>query len=834
MEGMLKSNLERDKLPVKNVVQDKNCLGYASKNISKCRECIRNMTRDEREKTSPTNNCRFSHFRRIQFTRNKTRSLAGFNDPFIHPKERDKQIWLQGGQLIKRETYAEETQKDENVWNKSEFDVELAHQIISQVGDQFCDLCEQEMDVINRYLARGGNKAKEQKVLWKRVVKGVREMCDMCATTLFNFHWTCGKCGFAVCIDCVNERKIRVVLNSQDELKERDKYAWLLCFHQRAHDPDYLSLTQIIPADCFEQINMRLHECRSEWGIVNYCKCDYKSRLSCNENLKSLIKGDLTSVINAQLETKQEKQIKEESSRDNAGETQTGEISQTQSAMEVSNESHTDSDSDDIGGPSSLRQYLNVQNPVNSDSACAPGPSKRTKKSKMDTLDEVMSTVIKDLVKKEEQTSTVVIKPCILKYFVRRYKRPQRGREPLPIRIMTLTESKCLYPEVPHSWLCDGKLLRLHDSNNSMNYRIFQDQWKRGQPVLVSDMHKYLDQHLWRPESFSRDFGYLKADLINCMTGKIVPKQPMSKFWDGFEHVKKRLRDDRGRPMLLKLKDWPPRGDFADILPSRFADLMKCIPLSEYTHRFGRLNLPSRLPATFVRPDLGPKMYIAYGSSIHPDKGTTNLHLDVSDAVNVMVYVGIINDSDREKRVKAALKAIDEAGCDILTRRRVRQAQQVPGALWHIYAARDADKIRDMLNAVAIERGDTLEPYSDAIHDQSFYLDGPLRERLYRDYGVEGYAIVQCLGDAVFVPAGAPHQVRNLHNCIKVAEDFVSPENISHCFHLMQEFRALSEDHMNHEDKLQVKNIIYHAVKDSLTALSKAKSEVLAKAKDCF
>jgi lysine-specific demethylase 3 len=62
--------------------------------------------------------------------------------------------------------------------------------------------------------------------------------------------------------------------------------------------------------------------------------------------------------------------------------------------------------------------------------------------------------------------------------------------------------------------------------------------------------------------------------------------------------------------------------------------------------------------------------------------------------------------------------------------------------------------------------------------------------------------------------------VRNLHNCIKVAEDFVSPENVSHCFQLTQEFRDLSDTHTNHEDKLQIKNIIYHAVKDSLAVLA--------------
>lgn len=107
----------------------------------------------------------------------------------------------------------------------------------------------------------------------------------------------------------------------------------------------------------------------------------------------------------------------------------------------------------------------------------------------------------------------------------------------------------------------------------------------------------------------------------------------------------------------------------------------------------------------------------------------------------------------------AALKAIDDAGCDLLTRRRAREPDTVPGALWHIYHARDADKIRDLLNKVAIANGVKLEPYHDPIHDQSWFLDRPLRERLYKEYGVEGYSILQCMGDALFIPAGTPHQV---------------------------------------------------------------------------
>ena len=125
-----------------------------------------------------------------------------------------------------------------------------------------------------------------------------------------------------------------------------------------------------------------------------------------------------------------------------------------------------------------------------------------------------------------------------------------------------------------------------------------------------------------------------------------------------------------------------------------------------------------------------------------------------------------------------------------------------------------------LCSQVETEKGKTLDPSHDPIHDQSFYLDEALRSRLLKQYNVRGYAIVQCLGDAVFIPAGAPHQVRNLHDCIKVAEDFVSPENVSHCFQLTQQFRDLSDTHTNHEDKLQIKNIIYHAVKDSIAVLT--------------
>ena len=62
----------------------------------------------------------------------------------------------------------------------------------------------------------------------------------------------------------------------------------------------------------------------------------------------------------------------------------------------------------------------------------------------------------------------------------------------------------------------------------------------------------------------------------------------------------------------------------------------------------------------------------------------------------------------------------------------------------------------------------TSEPLligSNSIHDQLTYLDADLRERLYYDYVVRGWAIVQCEGDAVFIPAVAAHQV-----CVFIVE----------------------------------------------------------------
>ena len=65
---------------------------------------------------------------------------------------------------------------------------------------------------------------------------------------------------------------------------------------------------------------------------------------------------------------------------------------------------------------------------------------------------------------------------------------------------------------------------------------------------------------------------------------------------------------------------------------------------------------------------------------------------------------------------------------------------------------------------VAKERGEEIAKHHDPIHDQSWYLDDYLRTRLKDEYYVVGYTIVQYVGDSIFIPAGAAHQVIKLLN----------------------------------------------------------------------
>ncbi|KAL6129090.1 hypothetical protein ACLB2K_072443 [Fragaria x ananassa] len=300
----------------------------------------------------------------------------------------------------------------------------------------------------------------------------------------------------------------------------------------------------------------------------------------------------------------------------------------------------------------------------------------------------------------------------------------------------------------------------------------------------------------------------------------------------------------------------------------------------EYTHpSSGSLNLAVKLPPECVKPDIGPKMYIAYGVSQELGRGdsVTKLHCDSCDVVIVLTHTAEVtitaeqlctieelkknhieqdrremfgnydtvddNVDSKESGSGSCVRTAKDKQCctKVKDQNKFATFQEKTNAvvqtdswnggifskesmseknaegdaclynLWFRTLYIDYSRLTELANIV-----------THPIHDQTFYLTLEHKRKLKEEY--------MKLGDAVFIPAGCPHQVRNLKMYInldhpfffypsKVDVDFVSPENVGECFRLTDELRTLPQNHSAKVDKLQVKKMTVHAVSNAMKIL---------------
>lgn len=314
--------------------------------------------------------------------------------------------------------------------------------------------------------------------------------------------------------------------------------------------------------------------------------------------------------------------------------------------------------------------------------------------------------------------------------------------------------------------------------HSELTLRQFQALWRRGGIPLVLTGFTDRFKLPWDPQYFIRNHGREPCFVHDCIDGTAMVTT-VAEFFHKF--------DDPACIVSHKLKDWPPSADFSTAFPKLFRDFESALPFPSYTARKGTLNLAAHFPKKYNAPDLGPKMYNAYpapdflpqsedeNAQSHDIKGTTNLHLDLTDAMNIMLF---------------------SAG-GMLAPASSTTAKAIPacGAIWDIFPPSASAGIRTYLNSpeyLASHPGTAAQ--DDPIHRQCYYLTETDLTTLSNEYDVRSHRIFQQPGEAVFVPAGCCHQVRNRKSCVKVAVDFLTPENVVVCKGLIEEARRMASE----------------------------------------
>lgn len=123
----------------------------------------------------------------------------------------------------------------------------------------------------------------------------------------------------------------------------------------------------------------------------------------------------------------------------------------------------------------------------------------------------------------------------------------------------------------------------------------------------------------------------------------------------------------------------------------------------------------------------GPKIYAAQATpNDSGNQGTTRLHMDWFDAVNVMMW---------------SLQNEDGS----------------PGsALWHMFPTTSVPILSDYIFRT---RPDVKKGDYNPILLQSVYLTSSDLQALREQFNVIPWTVEQRVGEAIFIPAGVPHQV---------------------------------------------------------------------------
>ncbi|KAG1467888.1 hypothetical protein G6F56_004154 [Rhizopus delemar] len=261
---------------------------------------------------------------------------------------------------------------------------------------------------------------------------------------------------------------------------------------------------------------------------------------------------------------------------------------------------------------------------------------------------------------------------------------------------------------------CDHVVFQYED----LTLEKFQGAWEKSKPIVVKNslMNSKLD---WSPTYFEKNYGNEEIQVIDCKEETAHPTT-VGEYFRAFASPNKRKAYAKklGTTTVLKIKDWPPTENISNKFPEMYKDFMSTVPAPEYSTADGYFNLANRLPTECLPPDLGPKVFISYKN------GMTNLHCDMADAVNIMHY--------SSRLPKKSLGA----------------------AKWHIFPSKSMEKLSTWLGKRHRKYLKDFHP----VHGQKLFVGDEEIKLLQKETGIRPWTIYQNPGDAIFIPAGCPHQ----------------------------------------------------------------------------
>lgn len=634
----------------------------------------------------------------------------------------------------------------------------LAKHLLSGLGDRLCRLLRKEREALAWAQREGQGPAMTEDS------PGIPHCCSRCHHGLFNTHWRCSHCSHRLCVACgriAGAGKNREKTGSREQRTDD-------CAQEAGHAACSLILTQFVSSQALAELSTVMHQVWAKFDIRGHCFCQVDARVWApgdgGQQKEPTEKTPPAPQLSCNGDSNRTKDIKEETP------------------------DSTESPAEDRAGRS----------PLPCPSLCELLASTAVKLCLGHERIHMAFAPVTPALPSDDRITNIL--DSIIAQVVER-KIQEKALGPGLRAGSGLRKGLSLPLSPVRTQLSPpGALLWLQEPRPKHGFRLFQEHWRQGQPVLVSGIQKTLRLSLWGMEALGTLGGQ-----VQTLTA-LGPPQPTSldstAFWKGFSHPEARPKLDEGSVLLLHR----PLGDKDE---SRVENLASSLPLPEYCAHQGKLNLASYLPLGLTLHPLEPQLWAAYGVNSHRGHlGTKNLCVEVSDLISILVHAEA-QLPPWYRAQKDFLSGLDGEG--------LWSPGSQTSTVWHVFRAQDAQRIRRFLQMVCPAGAGTLEPGAPG----SCYLDSGLRRRLREEWGVSCWTLLQAPGEAVLVPAGAPHQVQGLVSTISVTQHFLSPETSALSAQLCHQGASLPPDHRMLY--AQMDRAVFQAVKVAVGTLQEAK-----------